>query len=129
MLDRDGKLGEIHAAEKHPDRGHDNIVDQRVDDRTERAAKDDAHGHVHYIAAHRKFLEFRKKAHNYTVWLVCVCVPSPIACVWKIKCKYGALSQKYNTSAFLFHSPDFGETVFIFYFVFRLYIVKLLTKH
>ena len=45
---------EVDAGQKHSDRRHHNVVDERTDDFTECAADNDTDGHVDNIAAHDK---------------------------------------------------------------------------
>ena len=60
-LQHDIQLSQIHAADEQADQRHEHIVHQRGGDLTERGTDDHADGHVHYVAAHGEFLEFRKK--------------------------------------------------------------------
>ena len=54
--------GEVDAAEEGADDGHEHIVHQGLDDGGERAADDDAHGHIHHVATGDELLEFRNDA-------------------------------------------------------------------
>src|SRR5207237_696696 len=51
-------IGEVEPAGDRADNGHDDVADQRIDDRTEGSTNDDADREVDDIALHRKFLEF-----------------------------------------------------------------------
>ncbi len=53
--------GEVDAAGQHGDERHDDIIDERGRDLAERAADDDADGHIEHVAAHGKGLELFKK--------------------------------------------------------------------
>jgi len=54
----DEQLREIDLPQEHPERGHDDIVDEGRDDLAEGAAHDEGDGHVDQVALHRKFFEF-----------------------------------------------------------------------
>ena len=53
--------GEVDAAGQHGDERHDDIAHERGRDLAERAADDDADGHIEHVAAHGKGLELFKK--------------------------------------------------------------------
>ena len=55
---RDEIVGKIEPAGDGADQRHDNVVDQRIDDRPECGADDDADGKIDDVAAHGEFLEF-----------------------------------------------------------------------
>ena len=61
LLEHPFPRGEVHAAGKNGDKRHDNIVHQRGRDLAERAADDNADGHIQHVAAHGKRLEFFHK--------------------------------------------------------------------
>ena len=48
----------------NPDDGHDHVGDDRVDNRAERAADDDADGEVDHVAAHRELAELLDETHG-----------------------------------------------------------------
>lgn len=54
-------IGKIEALGEKADDGHDHVVDQRIDDRLERAADNDTDGKVHGVALGDKFPKFLNK--------------------------------------------------------------------
>src|SRR5215467_4822688 len=54
----DEEVLEVHAAEEPPDRRHDDVVDERGDDRAERGAHDHTDRQVDDVAPHDERLEF-----------------------------------------------------------------------
>ena len=54
---------EVRIADQRADRGHDDVVHQRGDDLAERAADDNADGHVHDVALEGELAEFLEKCH------------------------------------------------------------------
>ena len=57
----DFPVGKVHAAGKHGDGGHNNVVDQGGGDFSKRAADDNADSHVHHIAPGNELFKFRNK--------------------------------------------------------------------
>lgn len=57
-VEGDEEVGEIHLAGEQCQAGHDDVVDQRVDDGFEGGTDDDTDGHIQHVAAADKFLEF-----------------------------------------------------------------------
>ena len=57
-VQRDEKVAEVDASERHADRRHDQVVDDRRHDLAERGADDDADGEVDDVAAGGKVTEF-----------------------------------------------------------------------
>lgn len=64
LRDVEPQLREVRVADQRPDRRHEDVVHERRDDLAERAADDDAHGHVHDVALEGELLEFLEKSHN-----------------------------------------------------------------
>ncbi len=60
-LQDDIQLAQVDAADDQTDQRHEHIVDQGGGDFAEGGAQHHADGHVQYIAAHGKFLEFIEK--------------------------------------------------------------------
>ena len=61
LLEHPFPRGKVDAAGQHGDERHDDIIDERGRDLAERAADDDADGHIEHVAAHGKGLELFKK--------------------------------------------------------------------
>ncbi len=66
----DAQVAEVGVAEQGPDGRHDDIVHERRHDLAERAADDDADGHVHYVALEGEFLELLEECHDSNVFLI-----------------------------------------------------------
>jgi hypothetical protein len=47
----------VHVGQEHAERGHENVVHEGLHHCAERAADDDAHGHIDQIAFEGEFLE------------------------------------------------------------------------
>ena len=61
VFQHEKQVGKIHTADQKPDRRHDNVFDQRVDNLAESGADNDTDSHVYHVAAHGKFFKFVKK--------------------------------------------------------------------
>ena len=62
LLENDFPVAEINAAGEHGDQGHDDIIHKRGGNFAERAANDDADGHIHHITAGNKGFELAHKS-------------------------------------------------------------------
>ena len=63
LADVEPQRREVRIADQRADRGHDDVVHQRGDDLAERAADDNADGHVHDVALEGELAEFLEKCH------------------------------------------------------------------
>ena len=88
------QVREVDVSEQEPDRRHDDVIDERLHDRAERSADDDADSHVHDAALDGELAEFLEHSHHSTPPFRIARVERPSVSIWSnVQCD-GSLSGR-----------------------------------